>query len=75
MTRDIIGRCYAKLYDHMLNHGKGCRYIYMGRLEKEELFEYLKNITMYKSEASLEDPELLGKTLLFVEKESWLEVA
>lgn len=75
MTGNIIRRCYAKLYDHMLNHGRECQYIYMGRLEKEELFEYIKNITMCKSETSLEDPELLGKTLLFVEKESWLEVA
>ncbi len=75
MTGDIIRRCYAKLYDHMLSHGRECQYIYMGRSEKEELFEYLKNITMYKSDTFLEDPELLRKTLLFVEKESWLEVA
>lgn len=75
MKRDIIGRCYDKSYNFIIENCKEGKIIYMGHEEKEELFEYLEKITMVKSNKFIEDPELLGKKLIFVDKTSWLEVA
>lgn len=75
MKRDIIGRCYDKSYNFLLKNCREGEIIYMGQQEKKELFKYLADITMVQTDEYVEDPELLGKKLIFVEKEFWLEIA
>lgn len=75
MKPDIISRCYARSYDFLIKNYKEGDTIYMGREEKKELLKHLEDISMVQTDEYLEDPELLGKKLIFVEKESWLEVA